>query len=135
MLKQLLSNIEKYNADAKYNIDTGVKAVINEKEFTVILSDTKAAKEFSNILPKTLEMSELNGNEKYIYLDTSFSSEPQKVGHINAGDIMLYGDNCIVIFYKSFDTPYSYTLIGHIDNAEDLAETVGSDDITAVFTN
>ena len=33
---------------------------------------------------------------------------------------MLYGNNCLVIFYKSFDTSYSYTKIGHIDNLEDL---------------
>ena len=33
---------------------------------------------------------------------------------------MLYGNNCLVIFYKSFDTSYSYTRIGHIENLEDL---------------
>ena len=39
---------------------------------------------------------------------------------INAGDIMLYGNNCLVVFYKSFDTTYSYTKIGHIDNLPNL---------------
>ena len=33
---------------------------------------------------------------------------------------MLYTDNCLVIFYKSFDTSYSYTKIGHINNLPDL---------------
>ena len=33
---------------------------------------------------------------------------------------MLYGNNCLVIYYKSFDTSYSYTKIGHIDNLPDL---------------
>ena len=42
---------------------------------------------------------------------------------------MLFGDNCLVIFYKSFDTSYSYTKIGHIDNIDDL----GSSNIIAKF--
>ena len=33
---------------------------------------------------------------------------------------MLYGDNCLVIFYESFDTNYSYTKIGHIADLDNL---------------
>ena len=33
---------------------------------------------------------------------------------------MIYEDNCLVIFYKSFKTDYEYTKIGHIDNLDDL---------------
>ena len=107
---------------------------INGKTFDIELSDTKVAAEFADILPQTFNMSELNGNEKYIYTDTEFTSAAQKVSQINAGDIMLYGNNCIVLFYKSFDTPYSYTTIGHITNTDGLEETVGKGDITAVFS-
>jgi hypothetical protein len=42
---------------------------------------------------------------------------------------MLFGDNWLVLFYKSFDTPYSYTKIGHINNIADL----GNDDIKVRF--
>ena len=42
---------------------------------------------------------------------------------------MLYGDNCLVIFYKSFDTSYSYTKIGHINNLPDL----GNDNVLVKF--
>ena len=67
-------------------------------------------------------MRELNGNEKYIYLDTTLPTNSSNPKRINVGDVMLYGDNCLVIFYKSFDTPYSYTKIGHIDNLENLGK-------------
>ena len=33
---------------------------------------------------------------------------------------MLFGSNCLVIFYKTFNTSYSYTKIGHIENMPDL---------------
>ena len=65
-------------------------------------------------------MSELNGNEKYVYLDKSLLTNPSNPKQINTGDVMLYGNNCLVIFYKSFETSYSYTKIGHIDNLPDL---------------
>lgn len=39
---------------------------------------------------------------------------------IEAGNIMLYGNNCLVVFYKFFDTSYSYTKIDHIENLSDI---------------
>lgn len=43
---------------------------------------------------------------------------------------MLFGNNCLVIFYKTFYTSYSYTKIGHIENILDL----GSDSVQVEFT-
>lgn len=37
-------------------------------------------------------MSDLNGNEKYYYLDENLPTNSENIGHINAGDIMLYGE-------------------------------------------
>ncbi|MBQ7266401.1 MAG: hypothetical protein IJS61_09925 [Firmicutes bacterium] len=42
--------------------------------------------------------------------------------------------NCIVLFHKSFDTPYSYTTIGHITNTAELEETVGKRNVTVIFS-
>ena len=44
---------------------------------------------------------------------------------IFASDIKLYGKNCIVLFYKTFATQYSYTSIGHLKECEDLEDIVG----------
>lgn len=111
------SNNESNNSN---EVIKSVKAIINGKEYVINLEDNETAKSFANLLPQELNMSELNGNEKYIYLDTTLPTNSSNPKRINAGDVMLYGDNCLVIFYKSFDTLYSYTKIGHIDNLQNL---------------
>ena len=112
-----------------WNLDENIKesdvvdkinVTINGIKYEAYLEDNDTVKSFLNILPNEFNMTELNGNEKYIYLDTNLPSNPVSVKHINKGDVMLYGDNCLVIFYKSFDTSYSYTKIGHIDNLNNL---------------
>ena len=106
-----------------------VKAIINGKEYVINLEDNETANSFANLLPQELNMSELNGNEKYIYLDTTLPTNSSNPKRINTGDVMLYGNNCLVIFYKSFDTSYSYTRIGHIDDLPNL----GNGNITVKF--
>ena len=101
-------------------VTSSVQAIINGKEYIIVLEDNETVKKFVSLLPLELTMNELNGNEKYTYLDTSFPSNASNPKRINAGDVMLYGDNCLVIFYKSFDTSYRYTKIGHIDNLPNL---------------
>lgn len=107
---------------------------VNGTPFSASFYNTHAAEEFKSMLPLSFEMSELNGNEKYIYTDTSFTTSAESVGHINKGELMLYGDNCVVLFYDSFSTPYSYTRLGYIENAEGLENVVGSGSVTVNFS-
>ena len=97
-----------------------MKAIINNIEYVIKLESNETVNSLINLLPIEITMNELNGNEKYIYLDNTLPTNSYNPNRINAGDVMLYGNNCLVIFYKSFDTSYSYTKIGHIDNLEDL---------------
>ena len=120
------NNIEDNNSN---EVISSVKVTINNKEYTLNLEDNETAKNFVNLFPQEFNMSELNGNEKYIYMNFSLPTNSSNPKHINSGDVMLYGDNCLVIFYKSFDTSYSYTKIGHIDNLDNL----GNGSITAKF--
>ena len=94
--------------------------IINGNEYIINLENNDTAHELINILPEKFTMNDLNNNEKYIYLDESITSNPKALQTINKGDVMLYGNNCLVIFYKSFNTNYSYTKIGTIDNLEDF---------------
>lgn len=114
-------------------MDTIVMTV-NGREFTIVLENTAAAESLAGMLPMTLDMEELNGNEKYCYLDSSLPTSSTRPGTIHAGDVMLYGDSCLVVFYETFGTSYSYTPVGHITDTSGLAETLGSGDVTATFS-
>ena len=46
---------------------------------------------------------------------------------------MLYGNNCIVIFYESFNTSYSYTKIGYIENPDNIKDALGSGSVNVTF--
>jgi len=117
---ELNSSIEEKDNKKKELEMSDIKVIINEKTYTLKLDNSKTSEEFVNLLPLEFNMSELNGNEKYIYMNNSLTTNAYNPKHIEKGDVMLYGNNCLVIFYKSFDTNYSYTKIGHIDNLDDL---------------
>lgn len=102
--------------------------------FTATLADNETARAFARMLPLTLDMSELNGNEKYYYLDSSLPTDSSNPGTINTGDIMLYGSDCLVLFYKTFNTSYSYTRIGKVDNPQQLEAALGRGAVTVTFS-
>lgn len=106
----------------------------NGRNFSATLYDSETAKAFKALLPLSLDMSELNGNEKYYYLPDSLPTNLSRPSRINTGDIMLYGSSCLVIFYESFSTSYSsYTPIGKIDDPAGLAVALGSGSIQVTF--
>ena len=109
--------------------DMKVTIKVNNQNFSAILYDNEASKKLLEKLPLKLTMDELNENEKYCYLDTSLPTNSAKVGKINKGDIMLYTSNCLVLFYDSFETSYSYTKIGYIEDVEGLKEALGSGNV------
>jgi hypothetical protein len=112
---------------------TSLVIAVGEQKFDLRLADTDAAQEIAKATPFEIEMSELNGNEKYYYGE-NLPSNPQAIGQIHAGDLMLYGDDCIVLFYKDFQTTYSYTRLGHISDPTGLAEALGDGDVNVIFT-
>ena len=102
---------------------SNITVIIDWKNYTAELEDNETAQNFYQIIianKKEFLMEDLNENEKYIYLQEKLPNSPKVPEKIESWDIMLYWDNCIVIFYKSFTTTYSYTKIGHIKNMQDL---------------
>ncbi len=78
-----------------------------------------------------MKMLMLNGNEKYCY-GVSLPAAPEYCAKIEAGDLMLYGSNCVVLFYGKAGG-YSYTRIGKLDSTEGLATAVGRGEVSVTF--
>lgn len=85
------------------------------------------------LLPLTVNMIELNENEKYYDLSQSLPVNASNPGTIRNGDLMLYGSKTLVLFYKSFSTPYSYTKLGHVDDITGLIAALGTGNVTVTF--
>ena len=112
---------------------TPINIIIGSKTFTATLADSETGEAFAALLPLSVTMNELNGNEKYHYLSSSLPTAAYQPGTIHAGDLMLYGNNCVVLFYKTFNTSYSYTRIGSIDDPSGLASALGSGNVSVRF--
>lgn len=104
---------------------TNAMLTVGEKEFSVVLAENETAQAIAGHFPMTLQMSEMNGNEKYYRFSERFPTSETEVGRIRAGDLMLYGSDCLVLFYDSFPTSYRYTPVGHIEDPDGLKEAVG----------
>lgn len=110
-----------------------IQLKIGEKKFTATLLDSPTSKAFKALLPLTLNMDELNNNEKYAQLPQSIPTKASVSVSIQSGDLMLYGSRTLVLFYKSFSTSYSYTKIGKIDDVTGLLAALGGGDVKVVF--
>ncbi len=115
------------------NNSMNIEIVVGDQTFSATLYDNEAATALREQLPLTLNMSELNGNEKYYYLSETLPTNSSIPSGIKTGDLMLYGNNCLVLFYDSFSTSYSYTPIGYVDNTDGLAEVLGRGDVQVTF--
>lgn len=99
---------------------------VGERRFAITLADNAAARAFAALLPLTLDMAELNGNEKYVSLPKALPQNVYRPGTIHNGDLMLYGADTLVIFYLTFNSSYSYTRLGQVDDPAGLAQALGT---------
>lgn len=111
-----------------------INVTVGSRTFAATLEDNAAAKGFAKLLPANWTMNELNGNEKYCYLNSALPTAAYSPGTIQEGDIMLFGSSCVVLFYKTFQSGYSYTKIGHLDDAAGLAAALGGSSVAVKFS-
>lgn len=109
-----------------------MKLRINDIETEVLWEDNEsvaALRELVKTGPLTVQMSPYGGFEQVGPLGQSLPREDSRIT-TQAGDIVLYSGNQIVVFYGS--NTWAYTRLGHImdKSAQELAELLGSGDVT-----
>ena len=98
-----------------------IEVIIKNEHYKVELEDNKSADIFL---------------EKYGIISKKIPSDRSYSGNIEVGDLMLYGDDCIVLFYKRFYTPYSYTKLGRVVEKDRLQKNISEADhnLEIIFT-
>jgi hypothetical protein len=107
---------------------------IGTERFVVTLADNPTARSLAQMLPLTLDMFELNGNEKHGRLPRALPTKAMRPGMIRKGDVLLYGNDTLVVFYETFQSNYSYTPIGRVEENAGLAQALGPGDPRITFS-
>ncbi len=107
---------------------------VGNRTFAAKLYDNESTRALTRQLPMTVNMGELNGNEKYYFLSNTLPTNSERPGQIKTGDFMLYGNDCLVLFYKDFFSSYSYTRLGYIEDVTGLANALGSGSVEVTFS-
>ena len=107
---------------------------VEESTFTATLEDNAAVDALVEMMkqgPVTIQMRDYGGFEKVGALGTSLPASNSQIT-TQAGDIVLYQGNQIVMFYGS--NSWSYTRLGTIDDLTSWTEALGSGDVSVTFS-
>ena len=116
------------NTTMKMNVQVG------DSTFTATLENNAAVDAFVKMMdngPVVIQMSDYSGFEKVGPLGANLPASNSQIT-TQAGDIVLYNGNQIVIFYGS--NSWSYTKLGKIDDLSGWEEALGSGDVTVAFS-
>jgi hypothetical protein len=116
-----IMEVSKNAAEEETDDGLHIEVMIDDQTYTAVLYDNETAHELAARLPLTLSMESLHDNEVYYFFDKGFPMNESYPSSIQTGDLMLYGSDCLVLFYEDFTPTYRYTPIGRLEHAEDLA--------------
>ena len=112
---------------------TTMKITVGTAVFKATLYDNATATAFKKLLPLTITMDDLNGNEKHAEISGKLPLNIVNPGTIQNGDLMIWSSKTLVLFYKTFSTSYSYTQLGRLDDVTGLVAALGSGKVTVSF--
>ena len=84
-------NNENNSADTTAHPNTNkMKITVGTVVFSATLNENGTVTAFKAMLPMTINMSELNANEKFFYLSSTLPTNAAPGGRIQAGDLMRH---------------------------------------------
>ncbi len=107
---------------------------VGDMVFSATLEENEAVSALVEMMREgsvVIQMSDYSGFEKVGSLGTGLPVNNSQTT-TQAGDIVLYNGNQIVIFYGS--NSWSYTRLGHIDDLTGWEEALGSGDVAVTFS-
>ncbi|MBP5291608.1 MAG: hypothetical protein J6Y90_03200 [Lachnospiraceae bacterium] len=109
-----------------------MRLYVNGEELDVsweVNASVDALKGLASVEPLTIGMSMYGGFEQVGSIGQNLPRDDRQT-ITNAGDIVLYSGNQIVVFYGS--NSWSYTRLGHINDRsdEELRKLLGNGDVT-----
>ena len=107
---------------------------VGERRFAITLAENEAARAFAALLPLSIDMADLNRNEKHVELAKSLPTNASHPGTVHTGDLMLYGSQTLVVFYMTFKSAYSYTRLGRVDDPSGLDRALGIANVQVFFS-
>ena len=137
-----MSNSESYvESNRKKNDDVEVdkmisaKITVGNKVFAAKFYNKEIAQAFLARLPMTVNMTELNGKEKYYNLSESLPVKSTEApATINAGEIMCWSSNTLVLFYNTYSNSHGgYVKLGYIEDISGLKEALGKANVQVAY--
>ena len=107
---------------------------VGDVVFSATLEENEAVSALVEMMresPVVIQMSDYSGFEKVGSLGIRLPASNSQTT-TQAGDIVLYNGNQIVIFYGS--NSWSYTRLGHIDDLTGWEDALGSGNVTVTFS-
>lgn len=105
-----------------------IRMHVGDQKFWVDIDSSPAGQEFAKAVPFSLKMKDNDRVEKeYCGDETLPTDESYQPGVIRAGDVMLRGNKCIVIFYKEVETDDTYVRLGRINDSDRLQQWLDED--------
>ncbi len=133
-VKDTLSGSDTVTETVQEEEASDMNLMINDNKIPVTWESNASVDALRDLIidqPLTIQMSMYGGFEQVGSIGQSIVRNDEQIT-ANAGDIVLYSGNQIVVFYGS--NSWAYTRLGHINLSQDeLSDLLGSGDVKLVL--